>query len=234
MQLCSSRGTIALGNKIFLKRYAPSYNFVPCEGVRPRAGSRAVEARAVASRAPLNSSGDRSGGARSGSGSGADAQSGADGGDPLIALLEEQSLRQPTVQVPADLGDDGAGGRARGNGLTREAFAALLLQRLTSDDGEGGAGPWDPVALQHQQQRQQQQRQRATHGGTGPLVPARMPFEAMYRQLAAFRARHGAAHVPRFCFDAPALGAWARWLRKRRVEGELPQWQIDSTYPPSN
>jgi hypothetical protein len=57
--------------------------------------------------------------------------------------------------------------------------------------------------------------------------PARMPFDAMYTQLAAWRARYLSCHVPRFCFDAPVLGAWVRWLRKEHKEQRLERWKMD-------
>lgn len=63
------------------------------------------------------------------------------------------------------------------------------------------------------------------------LYPSRFPFEPMYEQLRRWQGRHVSAHVPRFCFDAPALGAWVRFLRKQRKLGQLEQWKVDRCAP---
>lgn len=58
--------------------------------------------------------------------------------------------------------------------------------------------------------------------------PSRLPFEAMYQQLVAWRMAHLSCHVPRNCFDAPPmLDAWVRHLRRLRETGNLEQWKQD-------
>eukprot|EP00775_Hariotina_reticulata_P002782 gene2782-3075_t len=54
-----------------------------------------------------------------------------------------------------------------------------------------------------------------------------MEFEIMFVQLAAWKEQHLTAHVPRFCFDAPELGAWVRYMRKQHKDRHLAQWMTD-------
>ncbi|WIA12702.1 hypothetical protein OEZ85_006343 [Tetradesmus obliquus] len=54
-----------------------------------------------------------------------------------------------------------------------------------------------------------------------------MDFETMVGQLVQWKARHLSAHVPRFCFDAPELGAWVRYVRKQHKDGALEQWKVE-------
>ena len=65
----------------------------------------------------------------------------------------------------------------------------------------------------------------APHGTE--VHPARMTFEAMYHCLDAWQRQHLTCHVPHRCFDAPALGAWVRWLRSAREGRRLEQWKVD-------
>jgi Helicase associated domain len=58
-------------------------------------------------------------------------------------------------------------------------------------------------------------------------APASMDFHAMCSQLAQWRATHLTAHVPRHVFDAPALGAWVRHMRKLHKDGKLEQWKVE-------
>jgi hypothetical protein len=80
--------------------------------------------------------------------------------------------------------------------------------------------------------------QRAPHRAD-PLMPERMGFDEMYRQLEAWRTTHRTSHVPHRCFDAGELGAWARHMRQQRRRGELEQWkaellnQLDFPWSPS-
>ncbi|KAF8067197.1 hypothetical protein HT031_002244 [Scenedesmus sp. PABB004] len=59
------------------------------------------------------------------------------------------------------------------------------------------------------------------------LRPSRMAFDAMLARLAAWRAAHLSAHVPRHCFDAPELGAWVRAQRKAHRDGALEAWKVE-------
>jgi hypothetical protein len=59
------------------------------------------------------------------------------------------------------------------------------------------------------------------------LRPSRMDFELMFGQLVQWKAQHLSAHVPRFCFDAPELGAWVRYVRKQHKDGLLEQWKVE-------
>jgi hypothetical protein len=58
-------------------------------------------------------------------------------------------------------------------------------------------------------------------------APQEREFSDMFDQLAQWKQLHLSAHVPRFCFDAPQLGAWVRQLRKAHKLGQLEQWKID-------
>ena len=58
-------------------------------------------------------------------------------------------------------------------------------------------------------------------------APQEREFSAYFDQLAAWKQQHLSTHVPRFCFDAPELGAWVRQLRKTYKLGQLEQWKID-------
>lgn len=122
---------------------------------------------------------------------------GSHGPDDVISLLEQQALQQPVLQLPAQ-------------------------QLLHTSPSPGALAATDaPAATAHA----------SAGGGGGRLVTwsrlADMPFELMYRELAAFSVRFGSCHVPRHCFDAPQLGAWTRWLRHQRARKLLPQWQVD-------
>ena len=121
--------------------------------------------------------------------------------DDLIALLEQQAQQQPVVQLVAHQNNCGIAW-----GPSRSVDAQAGAAAVAADDST-----WA----------------RNSAGAGALLSPTKMPFEAMYRDLASFKARFGACHVPRHCFDAPALGSWVRWLRKQRAEGQLPQWQAD-------
>lgn len=57
--------------------------------------------------------------------------------------------------------------------------------------------------------------------------PSQMEFETMFMQLAAWKQQYLTAHVPRFCFDAPELGAWVRHMRKQHKDCQLAQWKTD-------
>lgn len=155
--------------------------------------------------------------------------------DPLIALLEQQALQQPTVQLPAA---STAPDRPQQQANRLAPAAADLLSHITNDDAgafdeynndeEGESSRMQEWGSQEQLQDRELHTAAARAGvGGGQLHPSQMNFEMMYRQLAAWRARFGVCHVPRYCFDAAGLGAWVRWLRKRKVEGQLPQWQLD-------
>jgi hypothetical protein len=80
---------------------------------------------------------------------------------------------------------------------------------------------------QQQQQPQAPQIARLPPLPNKKLEPSLMEFAAMLAELQAWRQRHLTAHVPRFCFDAPELGAWVRYLRKQHKEGLLEQWKVD-------
>jgi hypothetical protein len=85
--------------------------------------------------------------------------------------------------------------------------------------------------------RQQEQQQHVQHSSSSTtssnslpqrkLRPSRMDFEAMFGQLEQWKAQHLSAHVPRFCFDAPELGAWVRYVRKQHKDGLLEQWKVE-------
>jgi hypothetical protein len=72
---------------------------------------------------------------------------------------------------------------------------------------------------------QQQQQQQQLPGGR--LRPSRLDFGLMLAQLAGWQQRHLSAHVPHHCFDAPALGAWVRHMRKQHRSGLLERWKVD-------
>lgn len=57
--------------------------------------------------------------------------------------------------------------------------------------------------------------------------PSRMEFETMYQQLCEWKQCYMTAHVPRYCFDAPELGAWVRKMRKQYADKELEQWKVE-------
>lgn len=59
------------------------------------------------------------------------------------------------------------------------------------------------------------------------LRPSKMDFAAMYAELQVWQQKHLSAHVPRYCFDAPELGAWVRYMRKQYKVGLLEQWKAD-------
>lgn len=61
---------------------------------------------------------------------------------------------------------------------------------------------------------------------TMKLQPSHFVFDHMYQQLKSWREEHISCHVPRYCFDAPKLGAWVRYLRKEHKEGRLEQWKV--------
>jgi hypothetical protein len=82
-----------------------------------------------------------------------------------------------------------------------------------------------PAAAAAAAAAQQQQRPNRLHLGRRHVQA--LDFDRMYRQLAEFKRAHLTAHVPRHCWDAPELGAWARQLRKDRKEGRLERWKVD-------
>jgi len=145
--------------------------------------------------------------------------------DPLIALLEQQAQQQPTVQVPAE---------AAAAAAALPTYAALSAAALVKS-GFGKSSKQQPTPRHDAADKARTTTSSSTTNTSssttapplGPFRPATMPFEPMYRQLAAWRARFGVCHVPRHCFDAPQLGAWVRWLRKQKVDGRLRQWQQD-------
>ncbi|KAI8462343.1 MAG: hypothetical protein J3K34DRAFT_527814 [Monoraphidium minutum] len=194
-----------------------TYGLAPRLSALLRPGVRV--ARAPRCHFAHGTSSSTSGGARADGGATISAGWGSTrGGDPLIELLQQQSLQAPTIQVPRPAGSrpgsGGGGQHEQSSGAARAAAppppGPTLASILAADDAATAAGG----------------RAAAAAGGRPPR-PADMPFGEMYRRLTSFRARFGAAHVPRRCFDAPALGEWVRWLRRRRVEGRLTQWQVD-------
>ncbi|KAG1671127.1 hypothetical protein FOA52_005379 [Chlamydomonas sp. UWO 241] len=54
------------------------------------------------------------------------------------------------------------------------------------------------------------------------------PFNEMCRQLSAWCAAYGTAHVPHRVFDAPLLGAWVRAVRREGRRGELEAWKREA------
>lgn len=121
--------------------------------------------------------------------------------DALLAELVQAAARAPVVAVPWPL-------------------PQLPPQQQQQ---HAAAAPGSSSSHAHQQQPQQQ---RIPLPGR-KLRPSRMDFTAMLQRLAAWRARHLSAHVPRHCFDAPELGAWVRYMRKQHKEGRLEQWKAD-------
>jgi hypothetical protein len=197
---------VCTASSVFRRSFAPGLGLLAHRGLSAAAGCRAAAASAAA--AP---GGTRGGGGGSGASGSAAAE--LAGSDPLIALLEQQAQREPTLHVAPPPERPGPASQPAAPRPSAPPWASLF-----SDEAEG-SGP-------------------AASGGSDGIAegagqayrrvpPAQAAFEPMYRRLAAWRARFGACHVPRRCFDAPDLGEWVRWLRKQRVEARLPQWQAD-------
>lgn len=57
--------------------------------------------------------------------------------------------------------------------------------------------------------------------------PQFLDFEEMYEELKTWQQLYKSSYVPRYCFDAPVLGCWVRWMRRRYKEGRLESWKVE-------
>ncbi|KAF6255405.1 hypothetical protein COO60DRAFT_217099 [Scenedesmus sp. NREL 46B-D3] len=163
--------------------------------------------------------------------------------DPLESLVE-QSLQIPVVQLRATTLAAAAAAAAAAP-RPQSVQPAHQHQTASSDTNAAIQAPQrntaqnrgQPVLLRGQQEQQSSQQRQALHNGRSgsstsslpqrKLRPSRMDFGLMLGQLTQWKAQHLSAHVPRFCFDAPELGAWVRHVRKQHKDGVLEQWKVE-------
>jgi hypothetical protein len=156
--------------------------------------------------------------------------------DPL-EILVEQASQVPVVQLPAAAAAGAAAAVVPARPSIKQHAASIstvaALHTTHNIKARTQAKPAVCVLQPGQQELQQSKQLQAQHTSSNSslpklkLRPSLMDFETMFEQLVQWKAQHLSAHVPRFCFDAPELGAWVRYMRKQHKDGLLEQWKVE-------
>lgn len=141
--------------------------------------------------------------------------------DTVIRPVLREARRAPSIQLPAAVSINRNRKLQLGTGpASPDASDVNAAVQLST------AGPAARRARSSAESLELQQLQAAPMPSR-KIRPSCMDFEVMYQQLEDWKQRHMTAHVPRYCFDAPELGAWVRKMRKQYKDGKLELWKSE-------